>query len=63
MTDERQTPQTEDQEAAGEERPVIQTELQQVRVASFDGVKAALESVMKARETASALFLFRMLII
>src|SRR5258708_36842473 len=61
MTDERQTPQAEDQEAAGEERPVIQAELQQVRVGSFDGVKAALESMMNARENAAALLLFRML--
>src|ERR1700736_2368489 len=52
MSDERKTPQAEDQKTAGEERPVIQTELQQVRVTSLDGVKAALEAVMNSRENA-----------
>ena len=54
--------QAEDQETAREERPVIQTQLQQVRVGSLYGIKAGLETVMNACEDASRLFLFGMLI-
>src|ERR1700730_11543821 len=61
MWDERQTCQAKDQETTREQCPVIQTELQQVRVATLDRVKAALETVMNACEGAVSLLLFRML--
>ena len=61
MCDERQTCQAKDQETAREHCPVIQTELQQVRIASPDRLKAPLEALMNAREDAISLFLFRML--
>src|SRR5437764_4299843 len=61
MCYEPQTCQAKDQETAGENCPVIQTELQQVRIASPDRLKAPLETLMNAREDAISLFLFRML--
>src|SRR5437879_8996321 len=61
-SDEHQASQTEKEKAACEERAVIQTQLQQVRVASLDRIKAALEAVMDSGENASAPFLFWMLV-
>src|SRR5712692_2673849 len=61
-SDEHQASQTEKEKAACEERAVIQTQLQQVRVASLYPIKGGLETVMNSRENASASFLFGMLV-
>jgi hypothetical protein len=63
MRDKHQACQAEDEKTTSEESAVIQTELQQVRVALLYRVKAALEGVMDAGENAAFLFLFGVLIL
>src|ERR1700736_381387 len=57
----RQAREAEDQKTTREEFPMIQTQLQQVRVTSLDRIKTALEAVMNAPENASPLFLLGVL--
>src|SRR5258708_31760807 len=58
---ERQACQAEKEKTSREELPVIQTQLQQVRVASPYCIETALEAVMNARENACLCLLFGVL--
>src|SRR5258706_12809878 len=58
MTDEQKASEAENQKASGEDHPVIQAQLQQVRITSFQGLKTALEAMVNAAEYAFPLLLF-----
>ncbi len=62
MGDKHEACQAEDEKTTGEQSAVIETQLQQVRVALSYSVKTALEGVMNAGENAAFLFLFGVLV-
>src|SRR5437763_16005020 len=62
VADEHQACEAEDQKTDREYCPMIQTQLEKVRIAALYGIEAALDTVMNACEDAPRLFLFRMLI-